>query len=77
MTVEITKEDEALVRQMIERGQFENPDALVHAAIERLGATNSELPVYPPGSLLDLYTPEENDREARLAGAYPKKLEGF
>jgi hypothetical protein len=82
MSVELTKEDEDVINQLIEQGQFQSPAEAIHEALKRL-RHEAEIfpfkggPVYPPGSLLHLYTDEENEKELRLVRSHAKKLEGF
>jgi hypothetical protein len=83
MTVEITRESEDLVTRMLQSGKFLNASEAINEALkcfEAIGLDSfpykSEVG-YPPGSLLHLYTDEENEREARLVRSHEKKLEAF
>jgi hypothetical protein len=84
MSIELTTEDQELVNRLVKAGEFRDVNEAVHAALKQLASAQSRSvfsaggPVYPPGSLLDLYEDaEENAREARIANAHPKKLEAF
>ena len=78
MTIEISPEEEKVLMDLVTEGQFPSLAEAVHQAILSLTRTDVERgPLYPAGSLAHLYTPEENEKEARLASAHPVELEAF
>lgn len=76
MTISLTKEDEQVVVRMVNAGYYSDAQAAVHDAVQQLAACKGR-PVFPPGSLVELYTGEENEKEARLARALQPNLEAF
>ena len=81
MSIELTKEDEEVVNRLVNGGEFRNANEAVHEALKRLslrdGFPFEKSSVYPPGSLLHLYTAEENEQELRIVRSHEKKLEAF
>lgn len=65
MNVALTAHWEGFIRQLIDSGRYNNASEVVRTALRKLQETEGE--IFPPGSLKDLYSKEENAAESKLA----------
>ena len=66
LTVSLSPDDAAIIRNFRQAGRYPTNAGVVHAALHRLRDAEWNPDLYPPGSLKRLYTPSRNREEALL-----------
>jgi Arc/MetJ-type ribon-helix-helix transcriptional regulator len=78
MNIVLPPRCEKFIAQQLERGHFRNPDEVVAAALEAMQADPLKAaPVFPPGSLAELYNPEANAEEAKTLRGNSSRVEAW
>ncbi len=78
MLITLNAEHEKLIVSQIASGRFRDAEAVVNAALKSLDEkVEGSAPVYPPGSLLHLYTKQTNEEEARTASGNSLQVEAW
>ena len=78
VNITLTPELQKLVAGQVQRGSFKNANDVVAAALHAMEEDLvGSAPVYPPGSLLHLYTPEANAKEAKTAAGSSLEVEDW
>lgn len=79
MNVALPKHFEDLIARLVASGRFNDSNEVVRAGLQKLEEDEHAFGsvVYPPGSLLHLYTPEENEFERLTGQGSSLKVESF
>ena len=78
VNITLTPELQKLVAGQVQRGSFKNANDVVAAALHAMEENIvGSAPVYPPGSLLHLYTSEANAEEAKTAAGSSLEVEDW